>query len=72
MAHLTRLDYADAVAREAERLLLRLIWRLHVVNVTDTMAQIEIELPRVWGAPFEDLEPEPWEDDGDYEDDRAA
>jgi hypothetical protein len=58
---------------------LRLIWRIHIVNVTGTKARIEADLPLslldrlcIWGSHSEDLEPEPWEDDGDYEDDRAA
>jgi hypothetical protein len=66
-----------AVEREAARILLRMINRINVVNVTNAMARIDADIPLsvldqlcVWGSPF--LEPEPWEDDGDCEDDRAA
>jgi hypothetical protein len=58
---------------------LRLINRINIVTVTEHRAKIEAELPlsvldrlAIWGGHSEDLEPEPWEDDGDYEDDRAA
>jgi hypothetical protein len=76
---LDRLDHAAAVDREAARLLLRLIWRLHVVTVTEHRARIEADIPlsvldrlAIWGSHSEDLKPEPWEDDGDLEEDRGA
>jgi hypothetical protein len=73
------LHLAAAVNREAAGILLRLINRINVVDVTEHRAKIEAELPLallerlcVWGSPFEDLEPEPWEDDGDAQPDWAA
>jgi hypothetical protein len=47
---------------------LRLIWRIHVINVTDTKARIEADIPlsvldrlAIWGSNSEDLaKPATW------------
>jgi hypothetical protein len=79
--HITLADYdhAEAIDREAARILARLIDYIHVAAVTGTGAKVELDLPlsvfdrlALWGSRFENLEPEPDEDDGDLEDESAV